>query len=118
MSIKRRITNYLCSGGLFNPELMEHDKVRALLIDARDYIETLESKVKDQCVIAELIDKNFSFKYKTKPDETNGPVTRDQLAKFASEIVHECNSVLMDGTERGYDYMKKIDKHLYSMDIK
>lgn len=31
-----RITNYLVSGGLFNPEYMEHDKVRELLIDCRD----------------------------------------------------------------------------------
>jgi hypothetical protein len=31
-----RITNYLARGGLWNPESMEHDKVRALLIDCRD----------------------------------------------------------------------------------
>ncbi len=30
-----RITQYLSSGGLFNPELMEHQKVRDLLIDCR-----------------------------------------------------------------------------------
>ncbi len=30
-----RITNYLSAGGLFNPEAMEHDKVRDLLIDCR-----------------------------------------------------------------------------------
>lgn len=30
-----RITEYLASGGLFNPELMEHKKVRDLLTDAR-----------------------------------------------------------------------------------
>ena len=28
-----RIREYLCSGGLFNPELMDQDKVRDLLID-------------------------------------------------------------------------------------
>lgn len=31
-----RITDYLSCGGLFNPEAMEHDKVRDLLIDCRD----------------------------------------------------------------------------------
>ncbi len=31
-----RITDYLSIGGLFNPEMMEHDKVRDLLIDCRD----------------------------------------------------------------------------------
>ena len=30
-----RIQNYLALGGLFNPEAMEHDKVRRLLIDCR-----------------------------------------------------------------------------------
>ena len=30
-----RITQYLSAGGLFNPELMEHQKVRDLLIDCR-----------------------------------------------------------------------------------
>ncbi len=30
-----RITSYLASGGLFNPELMDHEAVRDLLIDAR-----------------------------------------------------------------------------------
>lgn len=31
-----RITSYLSNGGFFNPELMEHDKVRRLLMDCRD----------------------------------------------------------------------------------
>lgn len=34
-----RITNYLETGGFFNPEAMEHDKVRDLLIDVRKFIE-------------------------------------------------------------------------------
>lgn len=43
-SITDRITAYLSNGGLFNPELMEHDKVRDLLIDTRDEIERLIKK--------------------------------------------------------------------------
>jgi hypothetical protein len=31
-----RITDYLANGGLFNPEYMEHEKVRRLLMDCRD----------------------------------------------------------------------------------
>lgn len=31
--VEARITEYLACGGLFNPDLMEHDKVRQLLID-------------------------------------------------------------------------------------
>lgn len=33
-----RIKEYLCLGGLFNPELMNHDAVRDLLIACRDEI--------------------------------------------------------------------------------
>ena len=35
-----RITEYLFMGGLFNPELMAHTKVRDLLIDIRKYLES------------------------------------------------------------------------------
>lgn len=35
MSLSDRITQYLSVGGLWNPELMEHDKVRDLLIECR-----------------------------------------------------------------------------------
>lgn len=34
-TVEQRITDYLASGGLFNPELANHDAVRDLLIDAR-----------------------------------------------------------------------------------
>lgn len=34
-----RITQYLEAGGLFNPEHMEHDKVRDLLIDCREFLQ-------------------------------------------------------------------------------
>ncbi len=34
-----RITEYLWVGGLFNPELMDHEKVRELLMDIREYLD-------------------------------------------------------------------------------
>lgn len=37
-----RITEYLSAGGLWNPELMDHQEVRDMLIDARDVIEIAE----------------------------------------------------------------------------
>ncbi len=37
--LSERITEYLCAGGLFNPELMEHEKVRDLLMDCRDALQ-------------------------------------------------------------------------------
>ena len=36
--LQDRIAEYLCAGGLFNPEMMEHEKVRELLMDIRDYL--------------------------------------------------------------------------------
>jgi hypothetical protein len=35
ITLVERITEYLALGGLFNPELMEHGQVKALLIDCR-----------------------------------------------------------------------------------
>ena len=32
------IQNYLGSGGLFNPEAMNHDKVRSMVIDIYNYL--------------------------------------------------------------------------------
>jgi hypothetical protein len=36
--ITNRITEYLSNGGLFNPEHMNHEEVRNLLIEIRDNI--------------------------------------------------------------------------------
>ena len=35
-----RIREYLSNGGLFNPEAMEHDKVRDLLMDVLEHLTT------------------------------------------------------------------------------
>lgn len=40
-----RITEYLELGGLFNPELMDHDKVRDLLIACREYFNQQQNTV-------------------------------------------------------------------------
>jgi hypothetical protein len=42
--VAKRLTEYLTVGGFFNPELMEHDKVRDLLIDCRTEIEHLREE--------------------------------------------------------------------------
>jgi len=41
-----RISGYLSSGGLFNPELANHEAVRELLIDCRNRIAELEAALK------------------------------------------------------------------------
>ena len=42
-----RISGYLSSGGLFNPELANHDAVRDLIIDCRDRIAELEAALRE-----------------------------------------------------------------------
>lgn len=42
-AVSDRITAYLASGGLFNPELANHDAVRDLLMDARAQLDLLAS---------------------------------------------------------------------------
>lgn len=37
--LRRQIQSYLGNGGLWNPEAMEHDKVRQLIMDFRDYLD-------------------------------------------------------------------------------
>jgi hypothetical protein len=41
--LESRITEYLCAGGLFNPEYMDHEKVRDLLLDLRKYLTELSN---------------------------------------------------------------------------
>jgi hypothetical protein len=41
-SILATIQSYLGNGGLFNPEMMDHDKVRDLIMDCRTEIERLQ----------------------------------------------------------------------------
>jgi hypothetical protein len=43
--LRERITEYLSSGGLFNPELMDPEAVRDLIIDARDEITRLKAEI-------------------------------------------------------------------------
>ena len=41
IEMEDKITEYLGVGGMFNPELMEHEKVRDLLIECRKEIKRL-----------------------------------------------------------------------------
>lgn len=45
MDIVEKLTNYLESGGLFNPEAMDHDAVRDMIILARNEIEFLRKRI-------------------------------------------------------------------------
>lgn len=57
--LPERIKHYLCSGGLFNPELAEHLEVRNLILDCRDRIELLENKMRAAHATATQVDANW-----------------------------------------------------------
>lgn len=42
MTVEDQITDYLSNGGLFNPEMMNHEQVRDLLMVCRDEISRLK----------------------------------------------------------------------------
>ena len=48
-----RITEYLVAGGLFNPEMMEHEKVRDLLMDCRDALTQPKPRKAEAALYAE-----------------------------------------------------------------
>ena len=60
MTLESRIVKYLQAGGLFNPEHMEHDKVRDLLFDCRDAL--AEHSLATSCVVERLFaTEHWSF---------------------------------------------------------
>jgi len=44
--MKKQIQEYLMSGGLFNPELMEHQKVQELILQCQKELEEKDEKIK------------------------------------------------------------------------
>lgn len=114
-----RIANYLGNGGLINPEWMEHDKVRDLIMDCRDKIEQLEEQVanykydysSEECTTLEalwfnrgvrynrpLIDRlkedrdNMYFKLRDRKEEVLN--LKRELAKFRPATTADLNGIV------------------------
>jgi len=51
IQLLQRIQNYLEMGGLWNPECMEHDKVRELIMDVRSYLVMVEETAEKSCLV-------------------------------------------------------------------
>jgi hypothetical protein len=58
--VPARVTEYLANGGLFNPELMDHEAVRHILIDARDVIEIIARGLSNDARVCEQLDAMHS----------------------------------------------------------
>ena len=59
--IVARLREYLASGGLFNPELMDHAAVRDLLIDCRHEIGRLRAALREIAKHDTDADGNWGF---------------------------------------------------------
>ena len=113
--LKERIDEYLQSGGLWNPDLMEHDKVRELLIDCRETLAAQDvEKVadNDEPVTEEWL-RSIGFEghtadedeglylRETDPDSRGREVHRSLSGKW-SVSQHECGGIgLPRKTTRG-----------------
>jgi chromosome segregation ATPase len=81
------VRDYLSSGGLFNPELMDHQRTRDLIIECRDEIEQLQQKLATKKNQVEQYRNAFTrdavhiFKQRTEIE-----VLRDQLNQCDIEI--------------------------------
>jgi hypothetical protein len=54
----QRIQNYLESGGLFNPECMEHEKVRELIMDVRCYLLDMVDGLQEKVSLGQIQSNN------------------------------------------------------------
>jgi hypothetical protein len=84
-SVGERITEYLSHGGLFNPELMQHQTVRDLLIDCRGEIDRLREAIRrlaEQDATLSVCDGNVTVEM----DATLTDAEREAVDYFA--VIH------------------------------
>lgn len=93
--INDRIEDYLASGGLFNPELMDHDKARDLLIQARNELVCL------QLVNGMVLEDNKKLKYRLS-----------MMKKIRNEKVFEKLIYALEEKEKLYKNLETRDDFL------
>lgn len=95
-AVAGRITNYLTNGGLFNPELMEHDKVRDLLVDCRDALTSLHEEVEalrakeaaweeTRLANANLRNENASLKFAVETEKVGAGYLTGKVERLENE---------------------------------
>jgi hypothetical protein len=100
--ILEKIEEYLSNGGLFNPELMDHDKVRDLVIECRTEIEYARNYPFTYQVTnrVEQDDIKISMRF-TKEFITDVPANSIQM--ISDEVAH----ILVDYTLREIKHRKE-----------
>lgn len=66
-----RIREYLGNGGLFNPELMDHDKVRDLLVDVKSFLEKSFSLEEATELLSQQLHDQFPAHFSVGSDKIN-----------------------------------------------
>jgi hypothetical protein len=70
--VAARITDYLTGGGLFNPEMANHDAVRDLLIDAR--AELAAARAESEQREKEAYKRGWNRGFKARTNRNRGEV--------------------------------------------
>lgn len=117
--LEKRITDYLSSGGLFNPELMEHNKVRELIIDCRDALAAEQPPATEQEWTADMI-KSYYGSERQLADKINAALAIQRQAvvdamSLSNEMCEKLEQQLA-AANRSRDMWeetaKKLDKQL------
>jgi len=69
--VHNRVAEYLSSGGLFNPELMEHEKVRDLILSLQEEIEKLRSENEKMREGLEFYGDKDNWRFEYRGDKRN-----------------------------------------------
>lgn len=83
MSVEGRIKSYLGNGGLFNTELMEHEKVRDLIMDCRDEIQSLKEEIDRNATVWDSTCLGWYFKIEELEKQNNS--MKESLEFYANE---------------------------------
>lgn len=90
------IQSYLSNGGLFNPEEMNHDKVRELIVLCRDAIDLVAAHEREACAkVCEEIEQDHWNLYKGRPPYTGSESGRaDPHEQGVSMGAGECAAAI------------------------
>lgn len=92
--ITERITEYLSVGGLFNPEMMNHDKVRDILIDCRDALTELLSNAEGEVSTGDLASKALE-----EFEKNHNPFYPDEMKWSRTSLLHLCIYAVKSGLQ-------------------
>ena len=97
--IKQRLASYFGNGGLFNPEMMDHDKVRDLIQDCRTALEGQEQRIRDLEQPMELTNPQAILRHNSRLQKENNQL-EERLQKAEADLLYEI--------DKGFGLAKKV----------